>query len=271
MLHEYIPENLRVTTGYLLVLFMLGLVFSSFTFGFWYFASGRNEYKSSVSLRQISVNGEGRVAIKPDVAEFSATVVSDAKKIKDAQTENANKSNAILDYVKKQRIQDKDIKTVGYSIFPQYQYIDAPCEITLTRPCTRRPPEIVSYQVRHTFEIRVRDLGKIDDLLDGVVSSGANEVSSVSFTVDNPDAARADARKKAIEHAKEKAEVLARDLGVRLGGIMSFSESGGGIVPMFGRMALSETAGMSAKSTVPQVALGEQEIISSVTIIYEFR
>ena len=252
------------------IILLVGLAASSFAFAFSYLVSGWSAVKSAVSNRQISVSGEGKISVKPDIAIFYATVITYSKKVGEAQDENSRKSNAVADYLKKSGVQEKDLRTLNYSISPQYQYFSArPCTIVSCPPSS--PPQIVSYEVRNTLEVKVRDFTKLDDLLQGVVENGANEIGSINFSVDNPKMAQAQARKKAIDDAKSKAEVLARDLGVRLVKIINFSESGSP-VPIYNRQveALGLGGGIAA-SPAPAVQPGEQEIQSNITITYEFR
>lgn len=222
---------------------------------------------------QIAVNGEGKVFIRPDIATFMATVVTDAMHVGDAQNQNATRSNAVIDFLKKNSIKDKDIKTINYSVQPQYRYDRVPCPTIspLSIPCSpvNNIPRIVSYQVRSSLQIKVRDLNKVDDLLQGVVSAGANEVGSVAFTVEDEKAAMTEARKQAIDDAQAKARVLARDLGVRLKKIIGFSESGG--VPVYYGGAFEAKSTLGGSAPAPQVEPGEQEIRSQVTVTYEFR
>ncbi|MDP3778925.1 MAG: SIMPL domain-containing protein [bacterium] len=222
---------------------------------------------------QISVSGEGKIFVRPDIALFTATVVTSAVRVGDAQGQNSSGLNKIVDFLKKQGIQEKDIKTVNYSLQPQYEYSSGrPCPVILggIYPCpVNTPPRIVSYEVRSSLEIKVRDLNKVDDLLQGVVTSGANEVGSISFTVEDEKAAMAEARKEAIDDAQAKAEVLARDLGVRLKKIIGFSEFSEG--PIFYAKAYEVSGVGGASAPAPQVQPGEQEIRSNVTITYEFR
>lgn len=250
---------------------LIGLVLSSLTFAFSYGISGWNEFSKRTSTRQININGEGKVATKPDIALFNASIVTEAKKIKDTQDENGRKSEAVTKFLKEKGVEEKDIKTIGYSIYPQYQYYDAlPCYVP---PCPApRQPEIISYQVRHTLEIKVRDLNKVDELLEGIVSKGANEVGSVSFTIDEPENVKVEARKKAIENAQEKAEMLAKNLGVGLGKVVTFSESFGGypVMESSARFYGVGGAGMGGGYT-SGVQTGEQEVVANVNITYELR
>lgn len=219
---------------------------------------------------QLSVSGEGKMFVRPDIAIVAVSALTSAEKVGEAQNKNSVRINEVMNFLKQNKIEEKDIKTINYSIQPQYQYDNGrPCP--LSSPCpvpVNSPPRIVSYEVRHALEIRVRDLNMVDDILQGVISAGGNEIGSVTFAVDDEKAVMAQARKQAIEDARRKAVVLARDLGVRLVKISAFSESGGG--PVYPRFLGFESM-KAADSSAVQVAPGEQEIRSNVTITYDFR
>lgn len=263
-------EVKKILGGYATPL-LFGATLSVFALAFWYGVTGWKEFRSIRETQQISVSGEGKVAVKPDIAMLNVSIVTEAKKIKDTQLDNTRLSGSVIGFLKEKKVEEKDIKSVNYSIYPQYNYYDTP--VCMAYPCPpRRPPEVVSYQVRHSLEIKIRDLDKVDDLLDGVVTAGATEVGSVSFTVDNEEKVQADARKKAIEDAKAKAEVLARDLGVRLGKIVGFSESGGPFPIYIRALEVGKGGGFGGDmAPAPSVQPGEQEVVSTVIVIYEFR
>lgn len=226
--------------------------------------------KNDEPSKEIQVSGEGIVLARPDIVIFTATVTTDAPRVKDAQAENTNRSNAVISFLKNSGVADKDMKTMGYAVSPQYQYDNViRC---FNSPCPVRSPRIVSYQAQHTLEIKVRNLDSADSLLEGVVSAGANEVGSLVFDVDNKDAARAEARKKAIDNAKKKAAVLARDLGIHLVAISQFSESSGIYYPgpMYAAKSF-EGVGDNMIQPAPEVKEGEQQIRANVTISYTFR
>ncbi len=250
---------------------LAGLVLSSFAFAYYYAVSGRVASSTRYSPRQISMSGQGKVAIRPDTAVFTAGIITQSKDAAGAQEENSMRSSAITAFLKEQGIAEKDTKTVGYNVSPQYQYDNRP--ICLGGICPpQRPPTIVSYEVRHTLEIKVRDLAKANSLLDGVTNAGANEVGSITFRVDDEarDAAKAEARAKAIADAETKAWNVARALGVRLVRISAFYEADA--MPYPGGYGGGE---MMAKGAIadasPSVQPGENEIISNVSVSYEFR
>lgn len=268
--YEDFSKPMKRRTHLLVFLLLAGLVVSSFAFALSYAVSAWDTASNRIGPRQFSVSGEGKVAVKPDIATVDAGVLTQAVNIGAAQADNTKKSNAVLAFLKQQGIAEKDIKTIGYTISPQYQYfISPPC---ISFPCPpQRPPQISGYEVRHTIEIKVRDFAKTDAVLDGVVAQGANEVGSVSFGVDNPEQARAEARAQAIRDAEGKARTLAKALGVRLGRTTGFFE-GSDPVRAYALQAKGGFGGDGVlASQVPEIAPGEQEIRSTVTITYEFR
>src|SRR3989344_2272916 len=111
---------------------------------------------------QISVSGEGKVAAKPDVAMLSATVWTEKIALKDAQKENSETSQKVVNFLKSSGVAEKDIRTSYYNISPQYQYTDCSrvqIEIYPPRPCPPLDkPKIIGYQVTNIYKIKVRDL-----------------------------------------------------------------------------------------------------------------
>lgn len=240
-------------------IFVVGAVCASFAAAFSYVADAKEKLHARTGSFQISATGEGKIAAKPDIAVLSAGVVSERKTVKDAQKENTDASNAVKSFLMSAGVLEKDIKSTNYSIYPQYFYPE------------NRKPEIIGYQVRNTIEVKIRDLTKVDDILGGVVESGANEVGSVSFTIEDPNKLKEQARKLAIQMAMEKAKVLSRDLGVRLKRIVGFTENEGGFPPpiMYAADGLGR-GGMMKESAGPELSPGEQEITVTVTVTYDF-
>lgn len=216
------------------------------------------------SFRSFSVSGEGKATAIPDVAQFTFSVITQGgKDIAGLQKDNANKTNSAINFVKSKGVDSKDIKTQTYNIEPRYQYYNCPHPESSVAPCP--PPDIVGYTISQTIQVKIRDFGKIGEIISGVVESGANSVSQLSFTIDNPDSAQNNARTEAIQKAKEKAESVAKAGGFHLGRLLSIEE-GGGYVPVqrFAEM------GMVQKSTLaPTIEPGSQEINVTVTLKYE--
>jgi len=201
----------------------------------------------------ISVTGEGIMYTKPDIAMVSLSVVSEGKRVVDVQNENSGKTNKVIKFLKESGIEEKDIKTTGYNLYPTYDY-------------ETRTPQIVGYSITQTVEVKVRDLGKVGDILEGAVTNGANQISSLYFKVDKDEEFKEQARKLAIEDAKDKAEKLASQLGVNLIKISGYSE--GGVSPIYRDLKFAEGMGIGGGGT-PQIQIGESEIIIDVTLTYE--
>lgn len=262
------PAEGRRTVQVLALLLMAGLVASAGAFAYSYAVSARIAKYTSISSRQITITGEGKVALRPDIAVFTASVITQAKKISDAQAQNSARANAIVDFLKTRGVGARDIKTTAYNISPQYQYFNSPpCSAF---PCPpQRPPEITGYEIRNTIEVKVRDIARADTLIDGVTTAGANEVGSLAFRVDDEDAAHAEARTRAIADARAKAGQIAQTLGVRLVRIVDYYDNVDTPQP-----PMYEGGGammLKAASSAPPIQSGEQEIRASVGVTYEFR
>jgi uncharacterized protein YggE len=274
MVWEQFSEGDRARVGRKAVL-LLGLLnvfvvvlIVSYAFAAW------NDAKEAVGVDDkltVSFSGEGKVAAKPDVAKINATVFSRSGSLATATTDSNTKSNAVTAFLKEQGIAEKDVKTTGYYIQPQYQY-PQPCYPGAVCPAVDQAPRISGYEIRSTYEITVRDIDKANSLLDGLVKAGANEVSGVVFTFDDPNAFAAEAREKAIADAKGKAEALAKQLGKKLGDIVEFSESGSGLPPIYySRDAALEQGGRGGASPMPSVQPGENEVTAVVSLTYELK
>ena len=262
------PEEKRVVRRLGLVfavlvnVFVLALVFS---YGFSAWREARGIFGTEKRL-EVSVSGEGKVSAKPDVARITATVLTESDSLSSAQEENSRKSNTVSAYLEEQGVTEKDVKTVGYNIYPQYYY-PGQCRGDVCPLDTGRP-RIVGYQIRNAYEITVRDLAKANEVLAGIVSAGVNEVGGITFTIDNPDDLKGEARRKAIADARAKAEELARDLGRRLGKITNFTE-GGSVPPIF--YARDAAYGKGGGGAEPSVEPGENEVVVVVSITYELK
>ena len=214
---------------------------------------------TAATANTVSFSGTGKVTAKPDIAVISASIVTQDVNSKSAQDKNSVKSNAVDDFLKKQGIEEKDIKTSGYNISPQYRY-----------PVYGGQPTITGYQVNQSYEIKVRDLDKISTVLSGLVTAGANEVNNLGLQVENPEELKSEARQLAIDDAKKKAKELEKQVGVRLGKIVNFSEGSNGYPgPMM--YASDKAYGMGGGGPEPTISVGENDVVIDVTITYQIR
>ncbi len=219
----------------------------------------------------ITVQGSGEVSIVPDVAKISFSVENVAATVAVAQAATTKQTDAALAAMKAAGIADKDIKTTSYSISPQYAY-PTPCYgITCPVPVdgyTSGSPKITGYQVSQSVQVTVRELDGVGAVLESLGKLGVQNVYGPNFALDDSTAAYAAARADAIMKAKQQATVLAKQLGVRLGKVVNFSESSGGYpYPVMYDMGM----GGASKVSAPNIPAGENTYNASVSITYEIR
>ena len=236
---------------------------------------------TATTTNTISFTGEGKISAIPDIAAVSFSIVTEATTSKAAQDANSTKSKKVVDFLKSQNIEDKDIKTSGYNVYPQYSNnYPKPCPLEFkmmapegsdtmpqSYPCAiDNTQKISSYQVNQSFEVKIRDLEKVSIVLDGLVAAGANQVNNLGFKIDDEEKLKDEARTKAIADAQNKAHDLESQLGIRLGKIVNYSEGGSYPGPYFLEAKSADRGG-----PLPEVPAGENEIVVSVTITYQIR
>jgi len=209
----------------------------------------------------IFVSADAKVAMTPNIAMVSFGVQTGRQSTAKAAMDTVKrKMTTVLEAVKKAGVEDKDITTESFWLSPAYDYVEG----------TQVPR---GYEANQSLRVKIRDLDTIGDVLAGATTAGANQAGGISFSVDNPDEIRAQARTKAIEKAKAKAKVLADNLGMRLVKLTSFSEDGAVPFPPYAMMEKANfgIGGGGAVSAPLPIPVGEQEITSSVTLTYELR
>ena len=213
----------------------------------------------------ITVSDTGEIYAKPDLALVTFSVVNEAKTVTEAMSDNTKNMNAIISVMKDEGIEEKDLKTTSFSIYPRYEWRKVETEIYPYPPGKR---VLVGYEVRQSLQVKIREMAKIGDIIQGATDAGANQVGDLQFTIDKEDELKKQARSQAIEKAKTKAQELASQLGVSLVRITNFSESG--VVPRFYGL-IEEAIGKGGEAPAPQIETGENLISVTVSITYEIR
>lgn len=275
-LHIVPPKRIEQFAVFALLMLGIFLLFAAIAElkGLPYIGSG------VAATNTLAVSGEGDVFAVPDTATFTFSVQNTAKDVATAQAAATSAENTIVAYLKAQGIADTDIQTTDYEINPQYSYSQSVCpSVPLNTAINEAesgavycPPgnQILSgYQVSETVSVKVTDTSKAGTILAGVGSKGATNVSGLSLTVSNEDALDAQARDKAIQDAKAKAEVLAKSLGVTLVRVVGYSDNSGG-GPVYYAKASSGMA-LDAAAPAPAIPTGQNKITSDVTVTYEIR
>jgi len=227
----------------------------------------------------INVSGQGEVYKKPDLAVMNFSVVSFAKTVADAMADNTEKMDAIIDVTKSLGVGEKDLQTTNFNINPRYDYVKSATPLLPTTeiavdeeyyyPSGKRV--LSGYDITQTLTVKIREenMEKIGTIINEIVASGANQVGSLQFTLDDPDAAQAEAREKAIEDAKTKAQELAKQLGVKIVRITGYSEGGYYPSVQLNYAAKDMATGMGGGESAPAIQTGESKITVSVNISYE--
>ncbi len=218
--------------------------------------------KSPVYENGFPVVGKGEVFAVPDIGSFSFSIIEDGPNVGEAQRKATEKNNEIIKYLKDQGVEARDIKTSGYNISPKYEYVQS----------TGRQ-NLVGYEINQTITVKIRNTEMSGELLEGVGSRGVSNVSGLTFTVDDEDSLKREARALAIQDAKEQAVKLSADLGIRLGRITGYYEMENPIYyPAYGMGGdVSKSSMMTEQALPPNIETGEQKITSQVTITYEMQ
>ncbi|MDO8492800.1 MAG: SIMPL domain-containing protein [bacterium] len=227
---------------------------------------------TAATTNTVSFSGEGKVMAKPDIAMVEFSIITEAATSKAAQDDNSKKSQKITDFLKKQGVEDKDVKTTSYNIYPKYSY-PSPIIYNQSEPSILPPerdgqPKIVGYQVTQSFQVKVRNFDKLSRIVDGLVSVGVNNVNNLGFSVEDPEKLKSEARAKAIADAKKKADELKNQIGIKLGKIVNFSEGFGGYPGPYYMEAKGMGGGGASGPSLPP---GENEISVNVTLTYQIK
>ncbi|MDP2691486.1 MAG: SIMPL domain-containing protein [bacterium] len=243
---------------------LLALVLSFVTFK----AVGIYDRSSEpTNFRSFSVSADGDAVGVPDIAEFSFDVITEGgTDIAGLQQQNTEKMNNAISFVKSLEVDSKDIKTQSYYVSPRYQ--NTFCRYEPGEICP--PAEIVGYSVSQSVSIRIRDFDNISTALTGVVTNGANSVSQLNFTIDDPTGVENEARAEAIQKAKVKAMDIAKAGGFSIGRLLEISEYGSP-QPYMVRSMTMESVAMDKDGAVPSPSIepGSEEVVINVTLRYE--
>jgi uncharacterized protein YggE len=207
----------------------------------------------------VSVTGTGKATVTPDRFSFNVGVHTVGQTVDAALNENNARVAAVIAALKKAGATDKEIQTSGFSIYPQQDYQQG------------KLPTILGYQVQNTITVRRPQIGDAGKLLQVAVNAGVNTSSGLQFEVSDPARGRDQGLSAAYADAKAKAALLAQAAGRTLGRALSISE-GAQITPprpypMAGRVAAMESR---VQQDVP-VEAGSQEVVYTVTVVFQLR
>jgi hypothetical protein len=204
----------------------------------------------------ISVNGTGTTTVTPDIAILRLGVEVTSDTVGDARDEAAEAMDRIRASLSEHSIDDSDIQTTQFSIFPQYDF----------RSSERR---LIGFTVNNQVSVTVREIDDVGVVLDDAIKAGGDavRVNNISFSVDDPDAAMAEARAAAVEDARSRADTLASAAGVSVGRPLSINEAGGFFPPQPIFFA-EATAAQADGGFDTAISPGEQDITVTVSVVF---
>lgn len=220
-------------------------------------AQGDMQATRASGATRVVVGGEATVRARPDTANVTVAVVTQAQTALAAQTENARKTEAVVRAVKAAAGAGAEVETSGYSLQPQYSYRQ------------NEPPLIQGYQARNGVNVTLGDLSKVGGVIDAATTAGANNVDSLSFTLRQDRAAREQALVDATREAMSKAQAVARALGGRVTRIVEVQEATGQVRPVPVYKTETFMRGAAADAAQTPVEIGTLDIRSQVQLVAE--
>lgn len=218
-------------------------------------ANAQVQHAQPISGTRLDVVATGEVTRTPDLARIQAGVVTQAQNATDAIRQNAARMESVRSALRRAGIEARDIQTSTIALHPEYRYAE------------NQPPQLVGYRATNEVTVRFRDIANTGRILDALVAEGANQISGPMLTIDRPEAALDEARTRAIAIARERAELYAGALGMRVARVLSVSEAGMVGPPMPVPVARME----AARDASTQIDPGEQTLGVTLTVSFELQ
>lgn len=208
-------------------------------------------------VRTLNVNGIGQVYLTPDIAYIYIGVHNEAPTASEAVETNKAQTTAVIESIKAAGVDEKDIRTTNFSIWPSQQYApDGTAGGTV-------------YMVDNSVYVVVRELDGLGDLLDDAINAGANSINSIQFDVADKTAAVKEARVNAVEDSKRQAGELAEAAGLSLGEIQNISFFDNSPYPMY--EGKGGGGGVYTDAAAVPIQPGQLSISVSVNVTYEIK
>jgi uncharacterized protein YggE len=203
------------------------------------------------NTRQVTVVGAGKVQGTPDTLTVNTSIETVAPDVTSAMNQNSERQNAVINALVDSGIDRKDISTTQVSLQPQFAGGDSTA--------------IVGYRASNSIDVKIRKLESASQTLALIVSNGgdASRINSVDYSIDDDSQLVKDARTRAFNDAKDRAQQYAELSGLRLGKVISISEAGGSTPPT----PLPSTRG--AELAAVPLEPGQQTVGFSVTVVWE--
>ena len=192
--------------------------------------------------RTVTVGASGIVSVEPDIAHISTGVLSEADTAREALQRNSAAMKKVIDGLKGAGVDAKDVQTSRFGIEPRYD-----------QPKDGRYARITGYRVVNHVRITARDVSRLGDLLDLVVTLGANQAGGISFEVSNAETLKDEARRQAVANALRRAKLFAEAAGATVGDVLTIAEDVSASPPMFSGRAMAQSAPIEPGSQALEV------------------
>lgn len=244
---------------------IIGLLLGVFAYEAFFTTVGASDLevtKSDSNERTVSTIGEATITADPDIAYISLGVRTENKDSKVAQDENAKATNNVINVITKEfGIKKEDIKTINFSINPNYNY----------NPVTGKS-SIDGYVVNNIMNVTIRDIAKVGEVIKGVSDNGSNVINNISFDISNKEELYNEALKEAVKNSEKKAKIMLEPFAINKvypktvieQSSMSYSTANSGGRYMMDSMAVME------KSSIPSISTGEIDIKATVNVVFNY-
>lgn len=167
---------------------------------------------SSADVGHVSISGSATVNVAPDIANVSFGLSTKEKTAQAAKEANDAMLKSLNEVLKKYEIKESELSMNYINIRPYYEY-------------RSNNNEIVGYVAQKTITIKIREIEKYNNFIDDLLKIGISDINSVDFAVENIKNVRNQARIKAMENAREKAELFASSISKKIVDVIEISES----------------------------------------------
>ena len=217
--------------------------------------SGSSYHPNSIQPETtVSISATGSVEREPDIVVMTTGVQTEAKTAAQAAADNARQMANVFKAVEAAGIAEKDMQTSNFSLSPRYDYSSR-----------GGPPRLAGYTASNQLSVTVRDLDKLGETMDAIISAGSNTFNGLQFALDDPSDALDEARRDAMQEARERAELYAAAAGLEVKRIVTINEAGG-YNPRPMPMARARTEAMDASTPI---ATGEVGYSITVNVVFE--
>ncbi len=207
----------------------------------------------------VRATGESEVTVKPDQATINIGVVTSAATAAAAASQNATQVTAVLDRIKKDIGDKGEIRTVGYSVNPNYVYPNPP---------NNNGPKISGYTASNTVRVILGDISLVGKVVDSATAAGANNINGIEFSVKDEAAVRGQALREAAVNAKRAGEAMASALGLKVVRVHSAETGEPSFVRPMQNVGMTRMAMAEARAPTP-VELGNVQVRATVTVTLE--